>query len=150
MLIIHLAPRKTKERSSGSRGSCYSRRKTWQPYYASQWTDAQDVFNYVSQNYPELKKRTQTFHDALFDTTLPAYVSKRSQRIRQYSNRLLSCANTTGICGVGRAVIRIGVAVRLLYTCLELRPIARPSLPCPGANLTRAGVASLDGQRWPY
>jgi uncharacterized protein (DUF608 family) len=25
--------------------------KTWQPYYASQWTNARDVFNYVSQNY---------------------------------------------------------------------------------------------------
>jgi uncharacterized protein (DUF608 family) len=49
-------------------------RNTWQPYYASQWKDAQDVFNYVRQNYPGLKKHTQAFHDALFDTTLPAYV----------------------------------------------------------------------------
>jgi uncharacterized protein (DUF608 family) len=49
-------------------------RSTWQPYYASQWTDAQEVFNYVSQNYPELKNSTKVFHDALFSTTLPAYV----------------------------------------------------------------------------
>ena len=48
--------------------------KTWQPYYASQWTDAQDVFNHVSHNYQELKKGTKAFHDAMFDTTLPHYI----------------------------------------------------------------------------
>jgi uncharacterized protein (DUF608 family) len=51
-----------------------SQRRIWQPYYASQWTDARDVFNDVSQNYSELKKRTLDFHNALFHTTLPAYV----------------------------------------------------------------------------
>ena len=75
-----------------------SRGKTWQPYYASQWTDAQDVFNYISQNYPELKNRTQAFHDALFDTTLPAYVLdavsanlailKSPTLLRQYNGNL--------------------------------------------------------------
>lgn len=73
-------------------------RSTWQPYYAAQWRNAQDVFNYVSQNYPELKKRTQTFHDALFDTTLPAYVLeavsanlailKSPTLLRQYNGNL--------------------------------------------------------------
>jgi uncharacterized protein (DUF608 family) len=51
-----------------------SGRDTWQPYYASQWTDARDVFNHVSRNYLELKKLTQAFHDTFFDTTLPGYV----------------------------------------------------------------------------
>ena len=82
----------------GGRGTGYSGRKTWQPYYASQWTDAQDVFNYVSQNYPELKKLTQAFHDALFDTTLPPYVLeavsanlailKSPTLLRQYNGNL--------------------------------------------------------------
>ena len=48
--------------------------RIWQPYYASQWTNAQEVFNYVSQNYAELRKHTQAFHDVLFATTLPGYV----------------------------------------------------------------------------
>jgi uncharacterized protein (DUF608 family) len=65
---------KVEEGPSASRATSDSRRRPWQPYYASQWTDAQEVFNYVSQNYPELKKRTQAFHDAFFDTALPGYV----------------------------------------------------------------------------
>jgi len=74
------------------------RPNTWRPYYASQWANAQEVFNYVSQNYPELKKRTQTFHDALFATTLPAYVLeavsanlailKSPTLLRQYNGNL--------------------------------------------------------------
>jgi uncharacterized protein (DUF608 family) len=83
---------------SGGRDTYDSRHKTWQPYYTSQWTDAQEVFNYVSQNYPELKKRTQAFHDALFDTTLPGYVLeavsanlailKSPTLLRQYNGNL--------------------------------------------------------------
>src|SRR5258706_2637489 len=34
----------------------------------------------------------------------------------------------------------------LVYTCLELRSIARASLPRAGTHLTRAGAATLDGQ----
>jgi uncharacterized protein (DUF608 family) len=78
--------------------TCDSTRKTWQPYYASQWTDAQEVFNYVSQNFLELKKRTQAFHDALFATTLPAYaieavsanlaILKSPTLLRQYNGNL--------------------------------------------------------------
>ena len=75
-----------------------SRRRAWQPYYASQWADAQDVFNYVSQNYSELKKSTTVFRDAVFDTTLPAYVLeavsanlailKSPTLLRQYNGNL--------------------------------------------------------------
>ena len=75
-----------------------SGRTIWQPYYASQWTDAQDVFNYVSHNYLELKKLTRAFHGTLFDTTLPAYVLeavsanlailKSPTLLRQYNGNL--------------------------------------------------------------
>jgi uncharacterized protein (DUF608 family) len=88
-----------------------ARRRTWQPYYASQWTDAQDVFKYVSQNYLELKKRTQSFHDSLFDTTLPAYVLeavsanlailKSPTLLRQYNGNLWGwegCHTDRGSC----------------------------------------------------
>ncbi|HLO29162.1 MAG TPA: GH116 family glycosyl hydrolase [Anaerolineales bacterium] len=79
-------------------GTCDSTHNTWQPYYASQWTDAQEVFKYVSQNFIELKKRTEAFHDALFETTLPAYVLeaisanlailKSPTLLRQYNGNL--------------------------------------------------------------
>lgn len=46
----------------------------WRPYYAGQWIDARDVFEEVRERYPELRRRTQAFHDALFRSTLPGYV----------------------------------------------------------------------------
>ena len=47
---------------------------TWHPFYATQWQDAREVILYVHQNYASLRERTKTFHDALFSSTLPAYV----------------------------------------------------------------------------
>lgn len=46
----------------------------WRPYYVSQWKDARDVLKYLRDNYEELSRRTQRFHDALFRSTLPPYV----------------------------------------------------------------------------
>jgi uncharacterized protein (DUF608 family) len=46
----------------------------WKPYYTTQWKDARDVLKYLRDNYTDLSKRTQRFHDALFRSTLPAYV----------------------------------------------------------------------------
>ena len=46
----------------------------WRPYYVSQWKDARDVADYVRTHYDSLRSRTQAFHDALFSSTLPAYV----------------------------------------------------------------------------
>ncbi len=46
----------------------------WHPFYTTQWRDAREVLSYVSEHYPMLRGRTQAFHDALFSSTLPAYV----------------------------------------------------------------------------
>ncbi len=46
----------------------------WRPYYASQWKDAFKVMMYVSEHYASLRSRTQAFHDALFASSVPAYV----------------------------------------------------------------------------
>ncbi|MBS1820806.1 MAG: twin-arginine translocation signal domain-containing protein [Acidobacteria bacterium] len=46
----------------------------WHPYYAAQWKDAREVALYVEQNYASLRRRTVQFKDALFNSTLPAYV----------------------------------------------------------------------------
>ena len=49
-------------------------KRCWRPYYAAQWQDAGEVAAYVHEQYPSLRQRTQAFHDALFNSTLPAYV----------------------------------------------------------------------------
>ncbi|MDQ3815315.1 MAG: non-lysosomal glucosylceramidase, partial [Armatimonadota bacterium] len=49
-------------------------RPAWRPYYASQWSDAQDVAAYVRRHYATLRARTAAFKDALFASTLPSYV----------------------------------------------------------------------------
>ena len=46
----------------------------WRPYYASVWKDAREVALYVEQEYVPLRARTVKFHEALFSSTLPAYV----------------------------------------------------------------------------
>jgi len=47
---------------------------SWRPYYVSHWKDAREVLLYVKENYIELRKRSQSFRDALFSSTLPSYV----------------------------------------------------------------------------
>ena len=44
------------------------------PFYSTQWEDARQVLFYVRDHYESLRQRTQAFHDALFNSTLPAYV----------------------------------------------------------------------------
>ncbi len=46
----------------------------WRPFYAGQWQDARTVAVYVSSNYAMLRSRTMAFKQALFESTLPAYV----------------------------------------------------------------------------
>lgn len=46
----------------------------WHPYYVTQWGNARDVLDYVSEHYSHLRNRTQAFHDALFSSTLPWYI----------------------------------------------------------------------------
>ncbi len=46
----------------------------WRPFYAGQWQDAREVALYVAEHYESLRARTQSFADALFSSTLPAYV----------------------------------------------------------------------------
>jgi uncharacterized protein (DUF608 family) len=46
----------------------------WRPYYTSVWKDAREVALYVAENYISLRARTVAFKDAVFSSTLPAYV----------------------------------------------------------------------------
>lgn len=46
----------------------------WHPFYTTRWENARSVLGYVQQHYGTLRARTQAFHDALFASTLPAFV----------------------------------------------------------------------------
>jgi uncharacterized protein (DUF608 family) len=46
----------------------------WRPYYASIWNDAREIALYVEKHYASLRARTLAFKEALFSSTLPAYV----------------------------------------------------------------------------
>jgi uncharacterized protein (DUF608 family) len=46
----------------------------WHPYYAGVWKDARAVAHYVHKNYRSLRRRTLTFKDALFSSTVPREV----------------------------------------------------------------------------
>ena len=43
----------------------------WRPYYAKLWMDAREVAAYVEAEYTQLRKRTVSFKEALFASTLP-------------------------------------------------------------------------------
>src|SRR6266480_934979 len=57
---------------------CFSlpKRKSplWRPYHASIWHDAREVALYVEQQFASLRARTVAFKEALFSSTLPAFV----------------------------------------------------------------------------
>ena len=46
----------------------------WRPFYASMWNDAREVGSYVDEHYADLRSRTMAFKNAVFSSTLPAYV----------------------------------------------------------------------------
>jgi uncharacterized protein (DUF608 family) len=48
--------------------------RCWRPYYVNFWNNARDVALYLHEHYASLRLRTQAFHDALFASSLPAYV----------------------------------------------------------------------------
>ncbi|MFO7899170.1 MAG: GH116 family glycosyl hydrolase [Planctomycetota bacterium] len=52
----------------------HGHRATWKNYYATQWADAWDVAEYVAGQFDRLHRETKRFHDALFESTLPAHV----------------------------------------------------------------------------
>jgi uncharacterized protein (DUF608 family) len=87
------------------------RRPTWKNYYAMLWSDAWDVAKYVAKHFDRLYDGTRAFHDALFDSTLPAHVldavSSQLSTLRTTTCLRLTdgtfygfegCSNTSGCC----------------------------------------------------
>ena len=59
---------------AGCRSAADGAGPLWRPFYVGHWNDAREVALYVEQNYGSLRARTVQFKDALFASTLPAYV----------------------------------------------------------------------------
>lgn len=47
---------------------------TWKNWYATRWSDAWEVIEYVARDFERLRSATCDFHDALFSSTLPMHV----------------------------------------------------------------------------
>ena len=48
-----------------------TQKKLWHPFYATQWTGAEGVANYVLENLDSLRSRSLNFQTALWDSTWP-------------------------------------------------------------------------------
>jgi len=68
------APDPAEHGSTGCRTMAGGAPPPWRPYYAKVWKDALEVAAYVEAEYTQLRRRTASFKDALFASTLPPYV----------------------------------------------------------------------------
>ncbi len=121
------------EHGAGSGAVCETTPPRWRPYYASQWQDARAVLEYVRDQYPDLRARTQAFHDALFRSNLPGYVLdavsanlaiiKSPTVLRQFNGNLWAwegCFCTSGCChGSCTHVWNYAQAIPHLFPALE-------------------------------
>jgi uncharacterized protein (DUF608 family) len=119
--------------SAGCGPNCEPKPPRWRPYYASQWKDARDVLEYVRGQYSALRSQTQSFHDALFRSTLPGYVLdavsanlaiiKSPTVLRQFNGNLWAwegCFSTSGCChGSCTHVWNYAQAIPHLFPALE-------------------------------
>jgi uncharacterized protein (DUF608 family) len=84
---------------------------TYVPWYAGRFGSIEEVAEYWRSEYDNLKRRTQTFTDALYDTNLPAEVTeavaanltilKSPTTMRQIDGRLWcweGCSDNAGCC----------------------------------------------------
>jgi len=107
------------------------RGKTLRNWYATQWKDAWGVARYAFENFERLREETRLFHDALFESTLPAVVLDAA-------SSQMSTIRTNTCLPRGRRLPRLRGVQRdnrllphELYPRLELRAGPRPPLPQP-------------------
>jgi uncharacterized protein (DUF608 family) len=60
--------------AAGCRAFPEEKSPLWRPYYASIWSDSREVALYIDEHYDSLRARTVAFKEALFSSSLPAYV----------------------------------------------------------------------------
>ncbi len=67
-------PNITADSATGGNPQLAKLQPVWHPFYVTRWKDAREVLLYVRDHYADLRAQTQSFHDALFSSTLPASV----------------------------------------------------------------------------
>jgi uncharacterized protein (DUF608 family) len=83
----------------------------YKPWYAEKFSDINDIASYWSQNYSDLKKKSELFRDAFFSSSLPAEVLEAAAAnltilksptvLRQNDGRIWSwegCSDYAGCC----------------------------------------------------
>ncbi|MEP7252625.1 MAG: GH116 family glycosyl hydrolase, partial [Ginsengibacter sp.] len=107
--------------------------KTYKPWYSSRFASVEEVANYWSEKYDELKKNSQLFTDAFYVSTLPPEVVeavaanltilKSPTVMRQYDGRLWNfegCGDNSGCChGSCTHVWNYAQAIPHLFPALE-------------------------------
>ncbi len=68
----HYDARRVNNREAGGDTCCEE--PIWKPFYASRWDNAAEVAAHVRKHYGSLRSRTRSFTNALFKSSLPAYV----------------------------------------------------------------------------
>jgi len=107
--------------------------KYYKPWYSSRFADINEVIDYWSKQYNDLRKKSTLFKDAFYASTLPPEVIeavasnltilKSPTVLRQYDGRLWSfegCADTGGCChGSCNHVWNYAQAIPHLFPALE-------------------------------
>jgi uncharacterized protein (DUF608 family) len=108
-------------------------KRDWHPWYATQWSDAGDVTDYLLENLDTLHARTEAFADALHGSTLPPValdaiaanlaILKSPTVLRQASGNLWGwegCFTASGCChGTCTHVWNYAQALPHLFPALE-------------------------------
>jgi len=107
--------------------------KTYVPWYAKQFADVRAVADHWRSHYAEYRRRSETFRDAFYDSTLPPEVLeavaanltilKSPTMLRQHDGRLWcweGCCDSTGCCaGTCTHVWNYAQALCHLFPALE-------------------------------
>jgi uncharacterized protein (DUF608 family) len=107
--------------------------KFYKPWYSSEYKNVEEVGNYWSQHYDELKKNSALFRDAFYASTLPPEVIeavaanltilKSPTVLRQFDGRLWNwegCGDDSGCChGSCEHVWNYAQAISHLFPALE-------------------------------
>lgn len=125
---------KKKEEDQGSYAETASTQDPYyKPWYAGRFKDLDDVVNYWNLHVPELKKKSEQFRDAFFDSTLPLEVIeavaanltilKSPTVLRQHDGKLWAwegCGDDSGCChGSCTHVWNYAQAIPHLFPALE-------------------------------
>ena len=121
--------------------------QAWHPYYATRWKDAARSCSMCGNITPACVNETQAFHDALFRSTLPAYVLDAVSANLGILKSPTVLRQTNGdLWGWEGCFCDSGCCPGSLHPRLELRPVHPASLPALERTLRERELEKLDGR----